>query len=249
MSRKLGAPHLAGVLLAFTGSTLPSRRHWPYLLVVIFGIILGFPLLTTLALQTVPAVHAVIITGVLPIATAIAAVWFAHERPSCTFWLASLAGFACVVVFALVLGAGSFSSADWLLLLAVIVCAAGYAAGGVLSKEMGGLWVICWALVICIPVSVPASLWLGHRTDAMPAGGPARAGMLYLAIFSQFIGFYAWYKGLAKGGVARIGQLKLAQPVISLILAALILSEAITLAMILAGSAVLFFVILTQRVR
>jgi drug/metabolite transporter (DMT)-like permease len=240
---------LSLVVLAEGRPIWPSRRHLPGLLVVVGGVVIGFPLLTTIALERVPAIHGAILTGLLPAATAVAGVVLARERPSRMFWLAAGAGLLCVLAFAMMQGAGRLSAADGLLVLAVIVCAAGYASGGMLSREMGGLWVISWALMLCLPLSLPVALFYWNDSVARSAGIPAWAGLLYLAVFSQYFGFVAWYRGLARGGVARVGQLKLAQPILSMVWAILLLGETITPSALVAACAVLACVIATQRAR
>ncbi|MBV8752640.1 MAG: DMT family transporter [Hyphomicrobiales bacterium] len=240
---------LSAAVLAAGRSPRPARRHWRGLLIVAAGVIVGYPLFTTIALQQVPAVHGAIVTGLLPAATAVAGVLLARERPSIGFWLAAAAGLVAVLIFSTLQGTGGISTADVWLLLAVVACAAGYAAGGVLSREMGGLWVIGWALVLCLPLSVPVALFQWNGTAALAAGLPAWAGVLYLAVFSQYFGFVAWYRGLASGGVARVGQLKLAQPVLSMVWAALLLGEAVTASAVAAAAAVLACVVMTQRAR
>jgi drug/metabolite transporter (DMT)-like permease len=241
---------LLSLIVLWSGrAAWPARRHWPGLLVVAAGVVVGYSLLTTIAMQRVPAVHGAIVTGVLPAATAVAGVVMARERPSFAFWLATGAGLVCVLAFATMQGAGHISAADGLLLMAVVVCAAGYAAGGVLSREMDGVWVIGWALVLCLPLSLPLALLLWSDALMGSAGPPAWAGLLYLAVFSQYFGFVAWYRGLARGGVARISQLKLAQPVLSMTGAVLLLGETVTLAAVVAAAAVLACVVMTQRAR
>ena len=195
------------------------------------------------------AIQGAILTGLLPAATAVAGVLLARERPSPAFWAAAAAGLLCVLAFAIVQGAGRPAPADALLLLAVALCAMGYAAGGVLARTMGGTRVIGWALVAALPVTTPLTLlhWNGQALATAP--WPAWTGLVYVALVSQYLGFFAWYAGLARGGVARVGQLQLAQPVLSLLWAALILNEHVTPPAALAAAAVLACVVLTQHAR
>lgn len=243
---------IAGALALLVMTTVrgrwPARRHWPGLLVVAIGVVVGYPLLTTIALTQVEAVHGVVVTALLPAATAIAGVLLARERPSAAFWLSTGAGLVSVLVFAMMQGSGHLAEADWLLLLAVVACAAGYAAGGVLSREMGGPWVIGWALILCLPVSLPLSVW-HWDPSAGRANLPAWIGLLYVALISQYLGFVAWYRGLALGGIARVGQLKLAQPVLSLLLAVVLLGETATPSTVIAAAAVLACLVVIQRSR
>ena len=248
-SRGAIAGLLALTVLTVERAGWPARRDWPALAVVAGGVVLGFPLLTTVAVAQAGAVHGAILTGLLPAGTAVAAVLLARERPSLAFWLAALAGVLCVLAFAAIQGAGRLSSADGLLLLAVIACSAGYAAGGVLARRMGGLRVIGWALVACLPATIPLALANWDAPGIATAGTRAWLGFAYVVLISQYLGFFAWYRGLARGGVARVGQLQLAQPVLSMLWAAMLLGEAVTPQAILAAVAVLSCVVMTQRAR
>lgn len=240
---------LALAVLVAQRAALPARRDWGLLLVVAGGTVVGWPVLTSVAMAQAGAVHGAVLTGTLPAATAVAAVLMARERPSLAFWLAAATGLACVLAFAGLQGAGRLDPADALLLLAVMVCAAGYAAGGVLARRMGGLKVIGWALVLCLPLSVPMLALHWNADQVAMAGGAARLGFAYVAIVSQYLGFFAWYRGLAQGGVARVGQLQLAQPVLSMLWAVLLLGESVSLGAAAAAAAVLGCVVLTQRAR
>jgi drug/metabolite transporter (DMT)-like permease len=197
----------------------------------------------------VPAVHGIVVTGLLPAATAVMAVLRAGERPSMRFWLAVLAGVACVVAFAVVQGAGRLEPADWLMFAAVVLCALGYAEGAVLARELGGVQAICWALVLALPVTLAVTL-AGWDGAALARATPAAwAGFAYAASVSMFAGFFAWYRGLALGGVARVGQVQLAQPVLSLGWAALLLGEPVSLATGATAAAVIACVVATQNAR
>ncbi|MEO0618224.1 MAG: DMT family transporter [Pseudomonadota bacterium] len=229
LARALVAAIAAIGVLALTRQRLPVRCHLLPLVIVSGGVVIGFPLLATIAMQYVPAAHGGIVIGVLPLATAVAAVWFAKERPSLLFWLAAIAGSIAVVAFSVVeAGDVAFSVyADVLLILATICASIGYAQGGVLARELGGWQVICWALVIAVPVLLPAVLLFG---GAIPKSAAASSWLAfgYLAIGSQFLGFFAWNAGLARGGIAKIGQLQLLQTFVTLAGAALLLGEALT---------------------
>ena len=197
-----------------------------------------------------PASHGIVVTGLLPAATAVMAVLRAGERPSVRFWLAALAGLACVLAFAAAQGAGGSEQADALLLAAVVLCALGYAEGGVLARKLGGVQVIYLALVLGLPLTLAITLVqldpaaLGRATPA------AWAGFAYVSVISSFAGFFGWYRGLALGGVARVGQTQLAQPVPSLAWAwLLLLGEIVTPLMVAASLAVLACVVAAQRTR
>jgi len=237
----------AAVLVARRERFPPAGQLWR-LGVVALGVVIGFPLFTSLALAHVPASHGAVIVGLIPAATAAMAVLRAGERPSLPFWIAVLAGLVAVLVFAASQGAGRPQAGDLLILLAVGLGALGYAEGGALAREMGGWRVICWALVLSAPVLAPVVVWQAARTG-LDAGLDAWLGFAYLSVFSMFLGFFAWYRGLARGGVARIGQLQLGQPVLTLLWSALILGERFGAITIAAALAVLSCAGITQRIR
>jgi drug/metabolite transporter (DMT)-like permease len=230
--RALGAAALAGLWLLWQRAPLPPRSAIAPLALVAAGCIIGFPLLTSVAMRTLPASHGAVLVGVLPLVTALYAALRGYERPSAGFWLVAALGSGMVVAFALTQGGGHFQRADLLVFAAVAAAAVGYAEGGRLSRSMGGQQVISWALLLAAPVagalllSLPASRWPAPGT----AGIGAWLGFAYVTVFSMFIGFFFWYRGLALGGVARVGQVQLLQPFMSLAAAALLLGEPLTLA-------------------
>ena len=246
LGRALVAAALAGLLLAITRQRRPGRAEVGSLAIVAGGVILGFPFLSAWALRQVPAAPGAIVTGLLPLATALAAAIRIGERPSWQFWLASLAGSAAVIGFAVVTGGGGLHAADLALLAAVAAGAVGYAEGGRLARTLGGWQVICWALLLAAPfVSIPVGLALWqHGANAPPA---AWLGFGYVAVISQLLAFFAWYRGLALGGVARVSQIQLLQPFLTLLASALLLHEQITPATLLVALAVLLSVALGRR--
>lgn len=248
LGRALVAALLAAVLLAIRREPLPERRHWPGLAVVALGVVVGFPLFSALALKGLPASHSAVLVGLLPGATAVMAVLRAGERPSLAFWLSAGAGMAAVGLFALAEGAGLPQEGDGLLVLAVLSAAVGYAEGGRLAREMEGWRVICWALVFSAPFLVlPAAASITAQTwKASPA---AWLGFGYVSCISMFLGFFAWYRALAIGGVARVGQVQLVQPVLTLAWAALFLHEPVRPLTLAAALLVIASAALTQRTR
>ena len=248
LGRAIVAAALAAALLAWRRERLPARADLMRLLVVGLGVVIGFPLFSALALRDLPAAHATVIVGLLPAATAVGAVLRAGERPGRGFWAAALLGLAAVLVFAAAQGAGGVAQADLYVLAAVALCALGYAEGGALARTYGGWQVICWALVLTAPVLVPVVAVAAARSG-LHAGTDAWLGFAYVALISMFLAFFAWYRGLALGGVARIGQVQLAQPVLTLVWSALILAEEVSAATVLAALAVVACVIATQRAR
>jgi drug/metabolite transporter (DMT)-like permease len=235
-------------VLTATRAPHPTPAQWRSLVLVAVGVVVGFPLCTSLALHHVAASHGAVVVGLLPAATAVAAVLRAGERPTRAFWLASAAGLVAVVAFALTQGGDGLGLADAELLLAVVLCAVGYAEGGRLSRELGGARTICWALVLSLPVTV-AVAGGALATAGAHGGATAWLGFAYVSVVSMLLGFFAWYAGLARGGVAKIGQVQLAQPVLSLLWAALILGESVGPATVGAALAVLGCVVATQRAR
>jgi drug/metabolite transporter (DMT)-like permease len=230
--RAAGAGILAVLLLAATRQKLPARADVLPLLVVAGGVVLGFPLLTALALQSVPSAHAIVFVGLLPLVTSLFAVMRAAEKPRAPFWLWAMAGSAAVCVYALwhsPMGSqgGGFAAPDLLMLAAIVVCGLGYAEGSRLSKRIGSWQVICWALVLSLPVSLTATL-ATLPEDLRLVAAPAWIGFAYVTLFSMFIGFFFWYRGLLLGGIARVSQIQLFQPFLGLALAALVLGETVS---------------------
>ena len=229
LGRAIVAGALAAVVLILLRQPWPQRRHIPLLAVTSLGVVIGFPLLATIAMQYAPASHGGVVLALLPLATAFASTVVAGERPSAPFWLCATGGSAAVLIYAWKTGAGETTLhwADLLLVLATGLAAAGYASGGVLARELGGWQVICWALVLGQPVLL-AVVALFAEPINWAASSRAWAAFAYVAIFSQFLGFIAWNAGLAIGGIAKIGQLQLLQTFITLAGAALLLGEQIT---------------------
>jgi drug/metabolite transporter (DMT)-like permease len=235
-------------LLLVLRRPLPPRRLWPQLAVVMVCVSVLFPLLMSLALLTVDASHGGVVLGILPIATALVAVIITHERPRPLFWIASLAGAALVVAFALRQGGGAPSIGHLLLFGAVVTSAIGYGYSGRLTAQMPGWEVISWALVMALPIALPAvALTLPADLTAIPLA-PWLA-LLYVAVFSQWIGFFAWNAGMAIGGIARVSQVQLLQPFVTFALAALLNGETITLQIVLFAIAVVITVAISARTR
>ncbi|NMO18372.1 DMT family transporter [Pyxidicoccus fallax] len=248
LGRALVAAVLAGVLLAVKREKLPERRHWPRLALISAGMVVGFPLLSAHALKDMPASHGAVLVGLLPAATAVAAVFRARERPSAAFWLASAAGLVAVLAFAVAQGAGAPTSGDGLVLLAVAAAAVGYAEAGALSRELGGWRVLCWVLVLSAPVLLPI---VGLSVDArlLTASPRAWAGFAYVSGVSMFLGCFAWYRGLALAGVARVSQLQLLQPLLTLGASAVLLGEPVGRDTVGAALLVLLCVLASARSR
>ena len=236
LGRAVGAAACAAIFLAVTRARWPARQGMRLALVSLC-VVFGFPLLTSIAMRSLPASHGAIVIGLLPLSTAVFAMVFAHERPSTGFWICAALGSATVLAYALIESGGAPHVGDVLLLGAVIFAGMEYAEGGRLSRTLGGLQVIAWALLLSLPVLVPITAWR-LMTQGM-TGGMARAtahgavsveawiALAYRSVSSMFFGFFFWYRGLAPGGVARVGQLQLLQPFLSVIAASVLVEEAL----------------------
>jgi drug/metabolite transporter (DMT)-like permease len=220
-----GRAALAGLLslvyLVATRTPRPQRRHLPMLLVSAAGTVIGFPLFLGMALREVSAMHAAVVTGLLPLGTAVVAALAWRQRPSLGFWACAALGCALVVAFAMQAG-GRLTPSDGLLLLAMVSGAVGYVSGARLAAEWSAERVICWVLVISMPLTWPLA-WQSWPTQ--PANASAWAGFAYLTLFSMWIGFFAWYRALAIGGTVRVSQVQLVQPFLSLLFAVPVLGE------------------------
>jgi drug/metabolite transporter (DMT)-like permease len=244
---------LAVAYLRATRAPRPTRGQARSLAIVALGVIVGFPLFTSLALRAETAAHGAVVITILPAATAAAAVVRAGERPSRRFWLAGGAGLVTVLLFVAATTGRELTSsgpqaADLSLLAAVALCAVGYAEGGALSRTLGAAPTICWALVLSAPVTAAVAI-TAAATTGLHAGPSAWLGFAYVSVVSMFLAFFAWYAGLARGGVARVGQVQLAQPVLTLAWSALLLGERVTPLTLVTALAVLGSVAATQRAR
>ncbi|MEU2111250.1 DMT family transporter [Streptomyces sp. NPDC019507] len=244
--RSVLAALVAGGFLLALRVPLPERRHWGSLLVVAGGVVVGFPLLTTLALRTSTTSHAAVVVGLLPLTTAAFAAVRTGRRPSRTFWAAALAGAAVVLGFTLGQSGGALSTGDLYLFGALLVCAAGYTEGGRLARLMPGWQVIGWALVMCLPL-VLAGAVLALTAEPVRPSVQGFAGLLWVAVGSTFFGLWVWYRGMAAIGIARASQLQLAQPLLTLVWSVLLLAEPLSPAAPVAAVAVLVCIGVTQR--
>ncbi|NEB02355.1 DMT family transporter [Streptomyces sp. SID13726] len=243
----LAAIVAGGCLLALRVAP-PGRRDRAGLAVVAAGVVVGFPMLTTLALQTSTTAHAAVVVGLLPLTTALLSALRMGTRPSRTFWTAALAGAAAVVAFTVQQSGGALTTADLYLFAALLVCAAGYTEGGRLARVMPGWQVIAWALVLCLPLSVPAAA-IALSYEPVHLTAHSVAGLLWVAVGSQFLGLVVWYRGMAAIGIPKASQLQLAQPLLTLVWSVLLLGEHLTVAAPLTAAAVLVCIAVTQRAR
>ena len=249
----LGRAALAGVLsvvfLLATRSPRPQRVHWKPLGMAVLGNAIGYPLLLAYALRVVSASHAAVITALLPLVTAACAAWVLHQRARLGFWLCAIAGSALVVAFSL-LRAGShgggfgFEWADVLLVGAVVAASLGYIYGAQVTPALGAERVICWVCVMALPVTLPGTLLLWPE---QPVAASAWVGFVYVGVFSMWMGFFAWYRGLALGGALRVSQTQLLQPFLSILAAVPLLGEPLELPTLLFSLAVIATVAWSRR--
>ncbi|WP_229939605.1 DMT family transporter [Plantibacter cousiniae (nom. nud.)] len=249
-----GRAVVAALLAAITLATLRARRptgvQWARVAIVAGGVVVGFPLLTSFALTTAPAGHSAVVIGLLPAATAVAAVLRGGERPTRRFWIFAGSGAVAAMVFASVQhgGLAPMAWSDLLLLGAVVAAAVGYAEGGLLARELGSWQTISWALVVAAPLMVAlTALSVVQQPPTAAIGSWLAFG--YLGVVSMFLGFFAWYRGLAIGPISRVSQIQLVQPVLSIVWAALILRERLDWATVLGGLAVILCAGLAVRTR
>lgn len=248
--RAVIAAALTIAALAITRQRFPTGVQWIRLAVVAGGIVIGFPLLTSFALTTAPASHGAVVIALLPAATAVMAVIRGKERPPISFWVLAAVGSIVAIGFAAIQGGGlaHLTSSDLLLFAAVLAASIGYAEGGLLARELGAWQTVSWALAIASPLML--GLTITALAQQPPSGTPIEwAAFTYLAVVSMFLGFFAWYRGLAIGPMAQVSQVQLTQPVLSILWAALLLHEQITWATILGGIAVILCASVAVRLR
>ncbi|MFT4075841.1 MAG: DMT family transporter [Asticcacaulis sp.] len=230
-ARAVIAAGLAAICLIVLKAARPEKRDIASLIGVALGVVVGFPLLSAMALQHIPSVHSIVFTGLLPISTAVFASLLGEKHPPKLFWLFSGLGGVCIIIYALTQGFSVSPVGDLLMLAAIIVCGFGYAEGARLSRKLGGWQVICWALLVAAPVMLALGV-MTWPNDLSVVHWPAWLSLGYVSLFSMLIGFIFWYRGLALGGIAAVGQLQLMQPFLALILAACLLKEPISWAVV-----------------
>jgi drug/metabolite transporter (DMT)-like permease len=250
LGRALVAAIPAAALLLWRREKRPTWPQLKSLAVVSLGVIIAFPVFSAWAMKTVPASHGAVVNGLQPLCVAIYAAWLSHERPSKAFWASAIAGSVIVVAFALQSGGGGLQAGDLLMLVAVGIGALGYAEGARLARQIGGWQVICWALVVSAPFLLLPVGWLAWAHHAAhPEPLPLRTWLAfgYVTLFSQFIGFFAWYAGLAMGGIARVGQVQLLQIFFTMAFSALFFGEHVAASTWLYAAAVIVTVIAGRK--
>jgi drug/metabolite transporter (DMT)-like permease len=250
----IGRAALAGLLamgwLAFRRAAWPRPEQWRQLALTALGVVFGWPLFLGFAVLHVDAVHASVVTGVLPMATAVVGALLLRQRPGAGFWACAVLGTGLVLGFAAWKGGAGFQRADGLLLIAVLLGAFGYVQGARLSSgpaasAMPPEQVICWVLVLSLPITLPVAL---YTWPALPVKASAWGGFLYVSVFSMWLGFFAWYRGLAIGGTLRVSQVQLLQPFLSMWFAVPLLGEKLDAATIGFSLAVMATVFLSKRI-
>jgi drug/metabolite transporter (DMT)-like permease len=246
LGRAIVAAMLSLILLAVTRQPIPPWRFLPKFGIVVAGVIVGFPLLSAIAMKDAPASQGAVIVGLLPLATALCGVWRAGDRPPTSFWIFAVSGSALVICFALLSSSGTIRLADLALIGAVAAAALGYAEGAVLSKIFGSWQVICWSLILSalplLPIVLPRA-----PANLTTISTPALLGFFYVSIFSMFLGFFVWYRGLSLGGIARVGQVQLIQPFLTIMASNIILGEPLKIATVIFAAGVISCVALGRQ--
>ncbi|MGY4628716.1 DMT family transporter [Bradyrhizobium sp. USDA 4486] len=245
-TRAIIAALIGAAVLFLLRQARPERKDLASLAIVSIGVVVGFPLLTALALQHTTSAHSIVFIGLLPLSTAIFAVLRGGERPQPLFWLFAVLGSATVSGFAMSSDGSASLTGDLLMVAAIVLCGLGYAEGAALSRRLGGWQVISWALLLALPLMVPVAA-LTSPLAWNDVGAPAWIGLAYVSVFSMFLGFIFWYRGLAIGGIARVGQLQQLQPFFGLALAGLLLHEPVAWSMIAATALVVVCVFFARR--
>ena len=231
LGRALVAALLSVLLLVVLRQKIPARQHWPALAVVAFGAVFAYPIFSAIAMQTIDASHGTLVSSMLPLFTAIFGAWLSRQWPRIGFWICALIGTTAVMLYAASTHSGQLSTAlssgDLWLILACFCCGLSYAQGGMLARHIGSWQVICWALVFSLPLLLPLCWYFQPVNYDVSVN--SWLGFAYLAVFSMFLGFFAWYKGLSTGGVAQVSQLQLLTPFLAFCWAALWLGESISL--------------------
>ena len=245
-ARAVIAALIGAAVLGLLHQARPARQDLASLVIVAIGVVVGFPLLTALALQHITSAHSIVFIGLLPLSTAIFGVLRGGERPKPLFWLFAVLGSATVAGFAFSSDGSASLTGDLLMVAAIVLCGLGYAEGAALSRRLGGWQVISWALLLALPPMLALAIWT-WPSDWSGVGAPAWIGLAYVSVFSMFVGFIFWYRGVAAGGIARGGPLQQLQPFFGLALAGFLLGEPVAASMVAATALVVVCVFLARR--
>jgi drug/metabolite transporter (DMT)-like permease len=252
LGRSALAAFAAAAILLITRQKWPNQGQLIKLCIIASGITFGFPVLTALGMETVPASHGGIVLGSLPLATAIIGCYISGERPSGAFWSVAIIGFLIVATFVFITGNSeslAFYKGDIALVGAVLFAALGYAQGGVLARELGGWQVICWTLVISLPLLIPLCLLLVSPSNFITLDLSGWSIFVFLALINSLIGFFLFYRGMSLAGVARVSQIQLLQPFMTLLLAVIFLGEPLTATVALFTAATVLVVVISKRLK
>jgi drug/metabolite transporter (DMT)-like permease len=239
------AAALAAIVLVATRSRIPTREEWKFIALAMIGIVVGWPTMSTLGLLTATPSHAAIVNGLLPFATAMVGAILSNKWPRKRFWIFALAGAVLVSGYAAWLGGGKWVWADGVFFVGVILGGIGYAAGALAAKNLTGWQVISWALLLGLPITLPVSLYFAPEVNAVSAEG--WWCFAYLAVMSQFVGFFFWYAGLAKGGIAKVSQVQLLQMFMTLAVSAWLVGETLTITTWIVAAATVGIIALSKK--
>ncbi len=245
LGRALVAATLSGAMLLITRQPLPTRAQFGRLVIVAFGVVVGWPLFTAWASRFVNSSHSAVVNALLPLATAALGAIVSGDRPSPKFWFAAAVASATVIAFIVVSSGQSIEIGDLAMLGAVMLGAIGYVSGARMSAQIGSWQTICWANVVAAPfLLIP--VWLTRPVEPAAVSATAWLAFLYLGVFSMFLGFFAWYRGLAIGGIARVSQVQQLQAFLTITWSALLLGEKITPFMIVAAMIVVVMIFVAK---
>ena len=248
LGRAVVAGLLAALILFLMRIPVPERKYLRQFIVVSLSVAFIYPLLLAWSMQTITASHTGVVLGALPLATALVGALRSGERPSVEFWGLSLFGALTVIAFSIINGGGSLQSGDGMLLLAVLIGAVGYTEGAQLSKALGGWQVICWAMVLSLPVLFIPFVFVAWSMEQVTVPSSAWYGFFYVAISSQLISFFPWYKGLAMGGITRVSQLMLLMPFMTIVESQWLLNDQVSVQTYFFASLVIGIVLISRRV-
>ena len=247
-SRATIAGFCALTLLILSKYKFPTKNQIKRLIIIAIGIVYGFPIFTSMAMTTLPSSHSGIVLGILPLTMSVLAAIRYNEKASLAYWITSIIGASLVVTYAFIDNNGFLIKEDLWLLFAILFVSIGYSEGGNLSKEMGSIAVVSWALVITLPINIIATYFF-YETSFSSVSFQALISLSYVGLFSMYIGFFFWYKGIAMGGISRVGQVQLIQPFLTIFAAFFLTNEKITFLNILFALMVLVVIIIGKKTK
>ena len=247
-SRATIAGFCALILLILGKYKLPTKNQIKRLIIIAIGIVYGFPIFTSMAMTTLPSSHSGIVLGILPLTMSVLAAIRYKEKASLAYWITSIIGASLVITYAFIDNNGFLIKEDLWLLFAILFVSVGYSEGGNLSKEMGSIAVVSWALVLTLPFNIIATYFF-YETSFSSVSLQALISLSYVGLFSMYIGFFFWYKGIAIGGISRVGQVQLIQPFLTIVAAFFLTNEKITFLNILFALMVLVVIIIGRKTK